>query len=129
VQTGETLIGIAALYDVPAADLMAWNGLDAGSIIQPDQQLLLQVTPPAPPSAAPALPTATAFATGTPEATLTQTPTQIPPAPTEINSTAQQNKAPPTIFFLGWILGAAGVVLLVAVLLIRRGRSQGQDPR
>ena len=57
VQSGETLFWIAGLYDVPLADLMAWNGLGATSVIRPDQKLLLRLTPPA---------TATALQTQTP---------------------------------------------------------------
>ncbi|MFN8385379.1 MAG: LysM peptidoglycan-binding domain-containing protein [Anaerolineales bacterium] len=48
VQSGETLSGIANLYDVPLADLMVWNfGLGTASIIIPNQKLLLRITPPA----------------------------------------------------------------------------------
>jgi LysM repeat protein len=47
VQSGETLSGIANLYEVPLADLMNWNGLSAASVIIPNQKLLLRVTPPA----------------------------------------------------------------------------------
>ncbi|MFZ6027818.1 MAG: LysM peptidoglycan-binding domain-containing protein [Chloroflexota bacterium] len=47
IQQGETLSWIAGLYEVPLADLLAWNNLTAASIIRPEQKLLLQVTPPA----------------------------------------------------------------------------------
>jgi len=47
VQSGETLFWIANLYDVPLADLVAWNGLNNTSVIRPEQKLLLLVTPPA----------------------------------------------------------------------------------
>ncbi len=47
VQSGETLSWIASLYEVPLSDLMAWNGLNAASVIRPDQKLLLLVVPPA----------------------------------------------------------------------------------
>lgn len=47
VHSGETLSWIAAWYDVPLADLMAWNGLNSTSVIRPEQKLLLLVTPPA----------------------------------------------------------------------------------
>ena len=62
VQTGETLSWIAALYEVPLADLMAWNGLNNTSVIRPEQRLLLLVTPP-------------------PTATLTPSPITITPSP------------------------------------------------
>ena len=64
VQSGETLSWIAGLYDVPLADLMAWNGLDNTSVIRPEQKLLLLVTPPA-----------------TPTAMQTPSPTAITPSP------------------------------------------------
>lgn len=74
VQSGQTLSGIAALYNVPLADLMNWNGLGATSVIIPNQKLLLRVTPPA-----------TATSTLAP-ATITLTPspsvTSLPPTET-----------------------------------------------
>jgi LysM repeat protein len=62
VQSGETLSWIAGLYEVPLAALMTWNGLNATSVIRPEQKLLLLVSPP-------------------PTATATQTPTAIPSTP------------------------------------------------
>jgi LysM repeat protein len=53
VQSGETLSWIAGFYEVPLADLMAWNGLNNTSVIRPDQKLLLLVTPPATPTFTP----------------------------------------------------------------------------
>src|SRR6266508_2885628 len=41
VRSGETLFWIAGLYDIPLADLMIWNGLNAASVIRPEQKLLL----------------------------------------------------------------------------------------
>ena len=62
VSSGETLSWIANWYDVPLADLMSWNGLNAASVIRPGQKLLLLVVPPVTP-------------------TLTPSPTMIPPTP------------------------------------------------
>jgi len=59
VQSGETLSFIAGLYEVPLSDLMSWNGLNANSIIQPEQRLLLLVTPPPKPTLTPAPATTT----------------------------------------------------------------------
>src|SRR5690606_31459522 len=42
VQSGETLSWIAGLYDVPLANLMAWNELNNESVIYSGQRLLLQ---------------------------------------------------------------------------------------
>jgi LysM repeat protein len=78
VHSGETLSWIAGFYDVPLADLMAWNGLNAASVIRPDQKLLLLVTPPATATLTPNPPTATpSFA---PSGTPTPSPTGISPA-------------------------------------------------
>ena len=83
VRSGETLSWIAALYEVPLADLMAWNGLDTTSIIRPDQKLLLLVAPPATPTFTPSPITITPspspsstplLATGTPPGTATRSP-------------------------------------------------------
>jgi LysM repeat protein len=47
VSSGETLSWISSYYGVGLSELMAWNGLDASSVIRPGEKLLLQVTPPA----------------------------------------------------------------------------------
>lgn len=67
IETGQTLSGIAWLYDISLGELMAWNGLDDTSVILVGQKLLLRITPP---------PTATL------PPTQTLTPTTIPPSPT-----------------------------------------------
>lgn len=57
VNSGETLSWIADLYDIALADLTAWNGLTSASIIRPNQNLILQVTPPATATHTPGPPT------------------------------------------------------------------------
>ncbi len=83
VQSGETLLWIAALYDVPLADLMNWNGLNNTSVIRPEQKLLLLVTPLATPTLTPSPITNTSSPspsitplppTGTPPITATESP-------------------------------------------------------
>jgi LysM repeat protein len=85
VHSGETLSWIAGFYDVPLADLMAWNGLNHASVIRPEQKLLLLVTPPvtatatqtpSPPSSTPSpSPTITqTLPTGTPLVNATKSP-------------------------------------------------------
>jgi LysM repeat protein len=92
VHSGETLSWIAERYEVALADLMAWNGLNASSIIRPDQQLLLQVTPPATatPTLAPVTLTALPSRTATiaRPATLPPTASVTLPAPTATNENA-----------------------------------------
>jgi LysM repeat protein len=74
VQSGETLSWVAGLYEIPLADLMAWNGLNNASVIRPDQKLLLLVTPP---------PTAAFTETPSPTAALASpSPSMTPPAAT-----------------------------------------------
>lgn len=82
VHSGETLSWIADLYEVPLADLMAWNGLDGTSIIRPEQRLLLLVTPPPTPTLIPS-PTTTAMPSASPSmpATVTGTPPETVAAP------------------------------------------------
>ena len=80
VRSGETLSWIASLYGISLSDLMAWNGLDATSLIRPEQKLLLLVAPPATPTLTPSptaistvslIPSMTPSPTGTPVVTAT----------------------------------------------------------
>ena len=118
VQPGETLSGIAGLYEVTLDSLLAWNGLGVNSIIRPEQKLLLQVTRPATRTPTPGPPTAR------PAATATATPTQLRPTPTPTSPTAAPSPtALPALaaqaanLIQGWPLPvaliAAGLVLLV----------------
>jgi LysM repeat protein len=75
VQSGEYLAYIADLYEVSLTDLMAWNGLGVDSIIRPDQQLLLLVTPPATITSTTAAPSPTPTHTSTQPAPTPATPT------------------------------------------------------
>jgi LysM repeat protein len=103
VRSGETLSWIAGLYGVPLADLMTWNGLNAASVIRPEQKLLLLVAPPATP-------------------TLTPSPTTIAPSPSpSITSPPPTGTPPATVqgsprgFGLSLILGVT--ILVVGGLL------------
>ena len=78
VESGEYLAWIADLYNVSVAELVAWNGLTSGSIIQPGQLLLLRIAPPVTVTPIPVLPAATITITPapiTPSATLESTAT------------------------------------------------------
>jgi len=101
VQSGETLSWIAGLYEIPLADLMAWNGLDNTSVIRPEQKLLLLVTPPATPTATQA-PTLTA-------APPSLSPSVTPPPPTEtpLATVTQPSRG----LGLGLILGLIAVLM------------------
>jgi LysM repeat protein len=120
VLNGQTLSGIANLYQLPVNDLMAWNGLNNSSIILPNQKLVLQVTPPASETPSPAPLAATA--TGTP-----LPPTISPTAlPTSNSATATPIEAPATqntsLIWGGAIfLGAA--ILGLGVYFYRRRKA------
>jgi LysM repeat protein len=113
VQSGETLSGIAGLYNVQLSELIRTNGLDDTSIIHPGQKMLLPVTLPATP---------------TPPPTPTPTPrpatsTPLPfPSLTEPQSTETQpaviTTEPPQGSSLSFILGVTALV--VAGLLVWR---------
>ena len=103
VQSGETLSWIADLYDVPLADLMAWNGLDSTSVIRPEQKLLLLITPPATPTAS---------------QTQTPSPTTIMPSPSPFITSPPPTGTPPVTetessrrFDLSLILGVTAIVI------------------
>ena len=85
VRNGENLAWIADLYQLKLNDLMVWNGLNSYSILQPNQKLLLQVTPPAtvtptpnPATATPTITPVTPTGTATPYPTPTKTASAAP---------------------------------------------------
>ena len=103
VQSGETLFWISGLYDVSLSNLMAWNGLDAASVIRPGKKLLLLVTPP---------PTATAIETPTltpMPVTPSATSSLTPPPPTQTPLAAETET--PRRFSLSLILGVMVIVI------------------
>lgn len=120
VRSGETLSWIADLYDVALNDLMTWNGLNTSSLLQPEQKLLLQVTPPATATATPAPTTATATATlppPTPTASLTATRAANTPTASAAPMEAEEGSS--TVW---WVLGglAAGGLLLIGIFARKR---------
>jgi LysM repeat protein len=101
VRSGETLSWIAGLYEIPLADLMAWNGLNNASIIRPEQKLLLLVTLPA-----------------TPTATQPPTQTTVPPSPSASMTLPPPTGTPPVTETesprgsgMGLILGLTTIVI------------------
>ncbi len=112
VKIGEYLAWIADLYDINLRELMAWNGLTSDSVIQPGQQLLLRVTPPATITPVPPLPTITATSTQTPVTpTSTQKVATLLPSVTATTDVEAQPE-------LSGMSGAIVVVLVVVGLLI-----------
>lgn len=116
VQSGETLSWIADLYDIAITDLMSWNGLNASSILQPNQKLLLQVTPPATetPTPGPATSTPTVTATRSLEPpTTTPTLADTPPASPTVTAAEASvvGGSNPIIWFISIGLVAIGLIL------------------
>jgi LysM repeat protein len=102
VQSGETLLWIAGLYEIPLADLMAWNGLNNASVIRPEQKLLLLVTPPA---------TATATQTPTPIPITPSPSPSITPPPTGTPLVTPTESPSPRRFGLSLILSVTTIVI------------------
>ena len=101
VHSGETLLWIAGLYDVPLADLMAWNGLNNTSVIYSEQKLLLLVTPP---------PTAT-FTPNPPTMTPSPSPSVTPPSPTGTPPITEAETSSAGGLGLSLILGVTALVI------------------
>jgi LysM repeat protein len=112
VRSGETLSWIAGQYEVSIADLMAWNGLTAETILQVDARLLLQVTPPATSTATPAPPTVTPSATiPSRSATPSRTPTSPPPSATPTPARAVEGLPPVGYGILAAVLAGLGLLI------------------
>jgi len=124
VQSGETLSGIASLYNIPLVDLMVWNGLNNSSIIRPEQKLLLLVTPPATITHTPGPPTATPTVTRTaPPGTATSTPTRSAASPTTaVTASPQPGSSGLGGSLLGWplVIGLAVVGFTILGFSIRK---------
>jgi LysM repeat protein len=120
VHSGESLAWIAELYEINLFDLMAWNGLNNSSIIQPEQKLLLQVTPPATLTSTPGPATATPQPTASPSPTATSRPTQAATATSSSAPAAPESGGKALI----WVVSAglaAGGMYLVALYARRKG--------
>lgn len=114
VKSGETLSWISGLYDVQISDLMVWNGLNASSVLYPEQKLVLQVTPPATetPTSLPA--TATLTATMVPPApTPSLSPTRVATSPTVTVESPSAAGSNTLVWFVSVGLAAGGVFVVV----------------
>jgi LysM repeat protein len=105
VKAGEYLAWIADLYEANVTDLMSWNGLAEGSVIQPGQRLLLRVTPPATVTPIPV------FSSPTSPPTATITP--VPPT-----STLKPHTASPTATIPVEVGESSNIMQILAALLI-----------
>lgn len=120
VTEGQTLVWIANLYGIPHTDLMAWNYLNASSVIYPGERLLLQVTPPATNTPTPLPPTETPLPspTFTPSPSPTATRLLVPsPTATETPSAFSLTDNPSN-----WLLLLAVVAIGMAVYFVVRSK-------
>jgi LysM repeat protein len=117
VKSGEYLAWIVDLYDINLVELMAWNGLTSGSVIQPGQQLLLRVTPPVTITPIPTIPSITASSTQTPVTpTSTQEVATPFPSATAITDAEVQSGLSGLGGLIVVVLVVAGLILLVWAL-------------
>jgi hypothetical protein len=125
VKAGQTLVGIATVYNVPLVDVLALNNLTMQSIIQPGDMIVVKMANPTP------TPTVTAAETPTPTTHPSETPTAAPlptitpqpspqPTPESLAPDSRDklpvNWAPAGLAFVGLV----GLSLLAWGLLIRR---------
>lgn len=105
VARGETAYTIARLYNVPVADIAAWNGLGGDLMVREGQQLLIPLTGGTPPSSTGAT-TQPGEGSPTPAPPSAATPLPAPesaaataaPAPAAPNLGSQQTAAPQARF-------------------------------
>ncbi len=118
VQSGQTLVGIATVYGIPLADLLALNTLTMQSIIVPGQPILVKAAEPT--ATASLTPPATRQPSPTPTTTPTRTATLFPtPTPRPSPEPAPARKIEPVLLGI-LIVGMISLALLAWGVLIRR---------
>jgi len=123
VTEGQNLAWIASLYGISATDLMAWNHLNASSVIYPGEKLLLQVTPPATATFTPLPPTNTPLPTPTPSPSPIMTQSLSPSSTnTETPAVLNQEENP-----INWFLVLAVVAFGAAAIFVYRLKKIGQE--
>jgi LysM repeat protein len=112
VLAGQTLWTVSAVYELPLAELLELNGLTENSLLHPGDELLIR---------------AATEVTATPTRAVTATSTSRPPSASPTPQLKPGTPPPPahgtaddaadmtiTLSPLQWLLGAGGVLLLVA---------------
>lgn len=118
VQSGQTLVGIATVYAIPLADLLALNNLTMQSIIVPGQSILVKAAEPT--ATASLTPTATRQPSPTPTTTPTRTATFLPsPTPSPSPEPAPARKIEPVLLGI-LIVGMISLALLAWGVLLHR---------
>jgi hypothetical protein len=126
VKAGQTLVGIATIYNLPLADLLAMNNLTTQSVIHPGDKILIK---PANPTSTPivtaartAEPTSRPTRTPTTASTPTLAPSPSPHAYAALSLAPNPTEMSPVDWILAAIIfvGLAGLILLAWGLAIRR---------
>lgn len=118
VQSGQTLVGIATVYGIPLADLLALNKLTMQSIIVPGQPILVKAAEPT--ATASLTPTSTRQPSLAPTTTPTRTATLLPsPTPSPSPVPAPARKIEPVLLGI-LIIGMISLALLAWGVLLRR---------
>ena len=124
VQSGQTLVGIATVYDVPLQKLLDLNGLTMQSVIQPGDQIVVKaaeptLTPSATPTEAPTH-TAQPRRTSTPQPSMTAAPTAVgTPAESSTEEAEETGR-------VDWLLVGIGAGVLVGAALLIWGLAVGR---
>ena len=125
VQAGQTLVGIATVYQLPLNDLLEMNGLTMQSIIQPDDRITVKRANPTSTVTVSATPTTTATATRRPSPSPSRLPTQaLQPTATVAAPVQSQIPGADLILVAILLLVVAGLVLLIWGWLIQRKKLQ-----
>lgn len=126
ISDGQTLEWISNLYGISLTDLMAWNYLNASSIIYPGQLLFLDVTPP------PTLTPTPAPATETPQPSPTLSPSPSPTATQLLPPTPTATEPPAALSLISnptnwlWLLAVAAVAVAV-YFIVKQSRDQKEN--
>ena len=125
VISGQTLVGIASVYEIPLPDLLRLNGLTTDSLIYPGDRIMVRAADPTPtavPSRTPTLPP-----THTPRPVLTASPTASPtrttiPADSTPDQAELKSSTVDSVAISIALIGLLGIGLLTWGVLLQRKR-------
>ncbi|HSF81244.1 MAG TPA: LysM peptidoglycan-binding domain-containing protein [Anaerolineales bacterium] len=134
VQQGQTLIGIANVYQIELSTLLNQNGLSLSSLIFPGDRLIIKpaeatptqmtataVTPTVTPTRASPTPRVTRTPRVTPTSAQLNTPGSVPNVQVEKSALPAENtRWDPLLVFIGILSGAGALLILAGTVLNRK---------
>ena len=127
VLAGQTLWTVAAVYDLPLAELLEQNGLTENSLLRPGDELLIRAATE--PSATPTPDVTTTPTSRPPSATPTLLREPGTPPPPTLGTSDESADMTITLSPMQWLLGAGGLFLLAAgIAFALRHRSPPEPP-